>query len=266
MLTCTTDRVRCSADERRAESRVEKGIIRYLYLIVDKSNAMQAADLTPTRARVTEELVRAAAARPGRLPARPRLRSRRTARSAQVSVFVKEFFDQNPISHLGIIVAHNKVADRVTELSGNPQHQIDSFLRSPLAGGEFSLQNSLTAAKAYLQCVFEDPRWRLCLIVCSCMRACVQAGANVRQPRDPAHHGCAEHCGPGRHPRDAGRAAAPPHPLLGRVAVRGALHCAASHAGHGRCGLCSPPRPAVHTRWSQARTRSPPTDGTTRTC
>jgi hypothetical protein len=46
------------------------------------------------------------------------------------------------------------VADRVTELSGNPQHQIDSFLRSPLAGGEFSLQNSLTAAKAYLQCVF----------------------------------------------------------------------------------------------------------------
>lgn len=35
-------------------------------------------------------------------------------------LFIKEYFDQNPISQLGIIVTRNKVAIKLTELSGTP--------------------------------------------------------------------------------------------------------------------------------------------------
>ncbi len=34
--------------------------------------------------------------------------------------FIREFFDQNPLSHLGILVLRNGVAERLTDLSGSP--------------------------------------------------------------------------------------------------------------------------------------------------
>ena len=43
---------------------------------------------------------------------------RQQARRAQG--FIREFFDQNPLSHLGLIVMRNGVAERLTDLSGSP--------------------------------------------------------------------------------------------------------------------------------------------------
>ena len=34
--------------------------------------------------------------------------------------FVREFFDQNPLSHMGVIALRNGLAERLTELSGSP--------------------------------------------------------------------------------------------------------------------------------------------------
>lgn len=34
--------------------------------------------------------------------------------------FIREFFDQNPLSQLGLIVMRNGVAETLTELSGSP--------------------------------------------------------------------------------------------------------------------------------------------------
>lgn len=34
--------------------------------------------------------------------------------------FIREFFDQNPLSHLGIVIMRNGVAERLTELSSSP--------------------------------------------------------------------------------------------------------------------------------------------------
>ena len=93
--------------------------------------------------------------------------------------FVKNFFDQNPLSLIGIIAAHNKKAEMVTDLSGtsyllpnhhfhhqsryihldhnvgNPLHQIrlleDEADRT--TGGDFSLQNCLELARASLRFV-----------------------------------------------------------------------------------------------------------------
>jgi transcription initiation factor TFIIH subunit 2 len=34
--------------------------------------------------------------------------------------FIREFFDQNPLSHLGLILMRNGIAQRLTELAGSP--------------------------------------------------------------------------------------------------------------------------------------------------
>jgi Ssl1-like len=38
-----------------------------------------------------------------------------------VAEFVRGFFDQNPLSQLGIIITRDGRAERVTDLSGNPK-------------------------------------------------------------------------------------------------------------------------------------------------
>jgi len=103
-----------------ASKAVEKGMIRYLFVVVDLSSAMDVKDLKP---------------------------SRRAATLALLEGFITDYFDQNPISQLGIIVAFKKVAQKVTELSGNPRDQIRRLQGNTLGGGELSLQNALNIAK-----------------------------------------------------------------------------------------------------------------------
>lgn len=43
--------------------------------------------------------------------------------------FVEEFFDQNPLSQLGIMVMKNKRAEKITELSGNVRKHIKAVQR-----------------------------------------------------------------------------------------------------------------------------------------
>jgi transcription initiation factor TFIIH subunit 2 len=64
--------------------------------------------------------------------------------------FVIEFFDQNPISQLGIITTRDGVAEKLTELSGNPTDHIRALKtkKNTETSGEPSLQNSLRLARA----------------------------------------------------------------------------------------------------------------------
>lgn len=49
------------------------------------------------------------------------MRPNRAAAMASVLViFIREFFDQNPLSHLGIIVMRNGRSERLSELSASP--------------------------------------------------------------------------------------------------------------------------------------------------
>ena len=57
------------------------------------------------------------------------MRPNRGAMMTQIlQVFVREFFDQNPLSHLSIMLLRNGRAERLTELSGSPV----SYLRLPV--------------------------------------------------------------------------------------------------------------------------------------
>lgn len=66
--------------------------------------------------------------------------------------FVTEFFEQNPISQIGIIGMRDGLATRVSDMSGNPSDHISNLqaLRKEDPKGQPSLQNALDMARAAL--------------------------------------------------------------------------------------------------------------------
>ena len=68
------------------------------------------------------------------------------------SEFVTEFFEQNPISQLGIVGMRDGLAVRVSNMSGNPTDHFDSLdkLRKQEPHGHASLENALEMARANL--------------------------------------------------------------------------------------------------------------------
>ena len=67
--------------------------------------------------------------------------------------FVREYFEQNPISQLCVLGMHDGLAKRITDISGNPHTHIDAitklrFDKEP--SGLPSLQNALQMARANL--------------------------------------------------------------------------------------------------------------------
>ena len=92
-------------------------MVRYLVLLVDGSNAMHEKDFDPSRLKVTEEIG---------------------------VEFINEYFDQNPLSHLSIIITRDSVAEKLTELSGNPKSHIQILKKNLDKGrGNCSFQNGL---------------------------------------------------------------------------------------------------------------------------
>ncbi|CCC69870.1 hypothetical protein NCAS_0D02890 [Naumovozyma castellii] len=103
----------------------QRGIIRTLILTLDCSEAMVEKDLRPTR----------------------------HAMMIQYAIdFIHEFFDQNPISQIGIVIMRNGLAHLVSQVSGNPQDHIDALkaIRKQEPAGNPSLQNALEMARGLL--------------------------------------------------------------------------------------------------------------------
>lgn len=109
----------------RDTTPLQRGIIRHLILILDFSFAMVEKDLIPTRYLLTLRY------------------------SVQ---FVLEYFEQNPISQLGIIGMKDGIAVRVSDMSGNPSEHIEKLkaLEKSEPQGNPSLQNALEMSRAAL--------------------------------------------------------------------------------------------------------------------
>ncbi|KAI9905844.1 hypothetical protein PsorP6_013536 [Peronosclerospora sorghi] len=114
--------------QRRLEiaRNVRKGLIRYTYVVLDLSRGMALKDWKPHRL---------------------------ACASAVVQEFVKDYFDQNPISHLGIIGIQGMTAEKVSELSGNPKTHIERLAAAVAVDKEPSLQNALEIARTSLKTV-----------------------------------------------------------------------------------------------------------------
>ncbi|KAK5010440.1 hypothetical protein LTR28_009920 [Elasticomyces elasticus] len=104
---------------------LQRGIIRHTLLILDLSTAMTEKDLRPSRFLLTLTLTIA---------------------------FIREFFEQNPISQLGILGMRDGLAVRISDMSGNPTPHIEKIraLRGQDPKGNPSLQNALEMARAAL--------------------------------------------------------------------------------------------------------------------
>lgn len=99
-------------------------MLRHVFLILDMSKGMDAGDFKPSRA---------------------------AAAVALAKEFVREFFDQNPISSMGVMVTRNALAERLSTMSGNPRRHIDAIEAGcKTTGGDMSLQNALDAAAKML--------------------------------------------------------------------------------------------------------------------
>lgn len=122
---------------KNASTPFQRGIIRTVVVIIDGSLTMVEKDLRPTRFGATLN---------------------------HLQEFVVEFFDQNPISQLGLVMMRNGVATVVSEVSGLPQHHIDK-IRALKARqhnrfepkGDPSLQNALELARSLLSANFGGP-------------------------------------------------------------------------------------------------------------
>lgn len=79
--------------KRQAEKTKQNrlGMMRHMFIVLDCSESMSVPDLKPTRLLCTLKLL---------------------------EIFIEEFFDQNPISQLGIIALKAKRAEKITELTG----------------------------------------------------------------------------------------------------------------------------------------------------
>ncbi|GMM36393.1 TFIIH/NER complex subunit [Saccharomycopsis crataegensis] len=103
----------------------QRGIIRSLILVIDCSRAMSEKDLRPNRYSLTIQYA---------------------------LEFVTEFFDQNPISQLGILGMQNGLSMVISDLSGNPIDHINNLkqLKKKDPEGDPSIQNALEMSRGML--------------------------------------------------------------------------------------------------------------------
>lgn len=106
-------------------SGVRRGIIRFCVIIIDMSNALRFTDLKPSRADI---LIRS------------------------VLMFAIQFFDQNPISQLSVVLTRDGGAQKMSEFSSNPKHIAAAVQKITRLGplGVPSLQNALNLATGIL--------------------------------------------------------------------------------------------------------------------
>ena len=122
LVTRGLDRRRRGVGEGAAnQAPVQRGMLRYVFLVLDLSRGMDVTDLKPSRA---------------------------ACAAALAKEFVREYFDQNPISSLGVIVTRHAVAERCSEMSGNPRRHAEAIDRALAGGtgGDMSLQTALDFA------------------------------------------------------------------------------------------------------------------------
>ncbi|KAK1271999.1 hypothetical protein QJS04_geneDACA022043 [Acorus gramineus] len=124
--------------------RIQKGLIRYLYIVIDLSRAAAETDFRPSRMAVVAKCVEA---------------------------FIKEFFDQNPLSHVGIVIIKDGIAQRLTDLGGSPELQIKALMGKLECSGDSSLQNALDLVHGFLN---QSPSYghREVLILYSALSTC----------------------------------------------------------------------------------------------
>lgn len=112
------------AKRNRITQSIRRGLIRYLVIALDCSLSSLDNDYKPCRMEASK---------------------------ACLEKFILEFFDQNPISQISTIVTRDRIAERISELSGNAKNHIHLVKGLMKAEGLASLQNTVSLAISTLR-------------------------------------------------------------------------------------------------------------------
>lgn len=122
-----------TTDLARSSKRLVRHMLRNTFLVLDCSRWSREKD-----------------------PALPPARMRLEMILSLASQFVNEYYDQNPLGHLGVVICSDGEAEMLTSLGGSPKKHklaIDAAIVTemgrkggPDIGGEFSLQNGIEVA------------------------------------------------------------------------------------------------------------------------
>ena len=104
----------------RVTSIVERGVIRFMYLIIDWSNGVLARDDMKSRRYMIVENT--------------------------TKEYIRDYFDQNPLCQLGIIVLVNGLAKKLCDCTCHMNTLFTALEDLPKIGGDASLQNGLEMA------------------------------------------------------------------------------------------------------------------------
>ena len=121
----------------RVTQSVRRGLIRYLCVALDASASASETDYRPNRLVVMRE---------------------------NVKKFVTDYFDENPISQLSLLLMHNRVAERISDLSANPRVHIDRLKHVWQTEGKASLGNTIEMAIKTLKSVPDYGRRELLIV------------------------------------------------------------------------------------------------------
>ena len=127
--------------QNRVTQSVRRGLIRYLCVAMDVSaSAAEGNDYRPNRLVVMRE---------------------------NVKRFVTDYFDENPISQLSLLLMHNRIGERISDLSANPRVHIERLKHVWQTEGKASLGNTIEIAIKTLQNVPEYGRRELLILFAS---------------------------------------------------------------------------------------------------
>lgn len=147
-----------STDLARSQKRLVRHMLRHVYLVLDCSRWSREKD-----------------------PALPPARMRLETTINLAGEFATEFYDQNPLGHLGVVLCQDGEAEMLTSLGGSPsKHRLALAAAlatelgkkgGPDVGGEFSLQNGIEVAGRSLGYA---PRYgsREIIVVASALTTC----------------------------------------------------------------------------------------------
>lgn len=130
------------------QPNIRLGMMRHLFVIIDCSVSLLEKDLKPTRQMCTYKLLQD---------------------------FIQDYFDQNPISQLGLITTRNSSAERISELSGNRKYHLEELKKTlgdiNYCNGLMSVQNSLEIALSFMK-MLPSHTSREILIIGSSLSSC----------------------------------------------------------------------------------------------
>ncbi|CAK9780142.1 TFIIH basal transcription factor complex, subunit SSL1 [Cutaneotrichosporon oleaginosum] len=106
----------------QSEAPLRRSLVRHMFIVVDLSESMRDKDFRPDRFQLTLQYLRS---------------------------FVVEWFDQNPLGQVGVILLRDRLAETVVPMGGNPQDIVAALAdkRKLEPSGEPSLQNGLVMAR-----------------------------------------------------------------------------------------------------------------------